>query len=103
MKGPSRSPAAAIPALAPAISRGLGVEVIYQEFNLVPTLSVAENIFLGQKNGWRVDFKTMRQNAKRLLHELGVDIDPSALARDLPPRNSNWSKSPRRSPRTRAS
>lgn len=58
-------------ALAPAISRGLGVEVIYQEFNLVPTLSVAENIFLGQKNGWRVDFKTMRQNAKRLLHEPG--------------------------------
>lgn len=71
-------------ALTPTISRGLGIEVIYQEFNLVPTLSVAENIFMGQKNGWRVDFKTMRENAKRLLKELGVEIDPLALVRDLP-------------------
>lgn len=71
-------------ALTPAISRGLGIEVIYKEFNLVPTLSVAENIFLGQKSGWRVDFKTMLQNSKLLLDELGVEIDPLALVRDLP-------------------
>ena len=32
--------------MSPSLSRSLGVEVIYQEFNLVPTLSVAENIYL---------------------------------------------------------
>jgi ribose transport system ATP-binding protein len=31
--------------MTPALSKSLGIEVIYQEFNLVPTLSCAENIF----------------------------------------------------------
>ena len=35
--------------MTPHLSRSLGIEVIYQEFNLVPTMSVAENIFLGDK------------------------------------------------------
>ena len=35
--------------MTPSLSRSLGVEVIYQEFNLVPTLSVAENIYLVRK------------------------------------------------------
>ena len=33
--------------MTPAQSRALGIEVIYQEFNLMPHLSVAENIFIG--------------------------------------------------------
>ena len=33
--------------MTPALSKKLGIGVIYQEFNLVPDLSVAENIFLG--------------------------------------------------------
>ncbi len=35
--------------MTPHLSRSLGIEVIYQEFNLVPTMSAAENIFLGDK------------------------------------------------------
>ena len=70
--------------LTPALSRSLGIEVIYQEFNLVPTLSVAENIYLGQGQGWRVDFAAMRARARDLLAELGVAIDPDMLVRDLP-------------------
>jgi ABC-type sugar transport system ATPase subunit len=35
--------------MIPSLSRSLGVEVIYQEFNLVPTLSCAENIYLCEK------------------------------------------------------
>src|SRR5512136_2994674 len=38
------------PRITPGLSRSLGVEVIYQEFNLVPALSVAENIYLCEKN-----------------------------------------------------
>ncbi|WP_323014567.1 sugar ABC transporter ATP-binding protein [Devosia sp.] len=70
--------------MTPHHSRALGVEVIYQEFNLVPTLSVAENIFMGQSTGWRVDHAGMRRDAKILLDELGVSIDPATLVRNLP-------------------
>ena len=36
--------------MTPSLSRSLGVEVIYQEFNLVPTLSCAENIYLCERD-----------------------------------------------------
>lgn len=74
----------ALDTVSPQISRAHGIEVIYQEFNLVPTLSVAENIFLGQGDGWRVDYRGMREMAAELLADFGVDIDPDALTRDLP-------------------
>ena len=43
----------------PILSQRLGIGVIYQEFNLVPELSIAENIFLGQKlkKGFTIDRK----------------------------------------------
>ncbi|WP_026971573.1 L-arabinose ABC transporter ATP-binding protein AraG [Aliagarivorans marinus] len=56
-----------------------GIAIIYQELNLVPELSVAENIFLGQlptKNG-RVDIDTLNRNARQQLQRLGEDFDPS--------------------------
>ncbi len=71
-------------AMTPASSRALGIEVIYQEFNLVPTLSVAENIYMGQSTGWRADFGLMRRRTRELLSDLGVAIDPDTLVRDLP-------------------
>ena len=69
--------------LSPSLSRELGVEVIYQEFNLVPTLSAAENICLGEQDGWRADFAAMRSKAKQLFDGLKVSIDPDILVRDL--------------------
>ena len=39
--------------LTPALSSQLGIGVIYQEFNNVPSLSVVENVFLGKKIGGR--------------------------------------------------
>ncbi|ADT85621.1 L-arabinose ABC transporter ATP-binding protein AraG [Vibrio furnissii] len=56
-----------------------GIAIIYQELNLVPELSVAENIFLGQfptKNG-RVDTETLNRQAREQLLRLGEDFDPS--------------------------
>lgn len=56
-----------------------GIAIIYQELNLVPELSVAENIYLGQLptiNG-RVDTKTLNNNARKQLLKLGEDFDPS--------------------------
>ncbi|SDI05614.1 L-arabinose ABC transporter ATP-binding protein [Vibrio xiamenensis] len=56
-----------------------GIAIIYQELNLVPELSVAENIYLGQlptKNG-RVDSDTLNKNAREQLSRLGENFDPS--------------------------
>jgi ribose transport system ATP-binding protein len=57
-----------------------GIRVIYQELNLVPHLSVAENIFLGAaptRWGGVIDWRELRRRAAQLLAELGMEIDPS--------------------------
>ncbi|MGX8709512.1 MAG: sugar ABC transporter ATP-binding protein [bacterium] len=60
-------------------ARDKGISMIYQEFNLVPYLSVAENIFLEalpkKKNGL-FDWKTLNQKAKELLKRLKLNVDP---------------------------
>lgn len=65
--------------LTPQKAMALGIGVIYQEFNLVPYLSVAENIFLGREPrgripGW-VDFKRMYSESENILHSLGAYFD----------------------------
>lgn len=70
---------------SPAHSTNLGISAIYQEFNLVPTLSVAENIFLGnypKKNGF-VDFNEMNDRSKEILNYLGVTISPTEKVKNL--------------------
>src|SRR5437868_7367588 len=54
-----------------------GVSVIYQELNLVPYLSVAENIFLGReprRPGGFIDWKRMWAEVKRLLEPFGLSL-----------------------------
>lgn len=56
-----------------------GIAIIFQELNLVPELSIAENIFIGREPMTRfglVDFKRMNRDAAALLHELELDADP---------------------------
>ena len=62
-----------------------GISVIYQDFNLVPTLSVARNIFLGRelRRGWWLDQGAMVRQAGAMLADLGVAINPRALVRTL--------------------
>jgi ABC-type sugar transport system ATPase subunit len=69
----------------PLSAQRAGVSVIYQEFNLVPTLSARENIFLGQEPA-RISFIPAlkeRQRAEELFARMGVRVDPAALCRDL--------------------
>ncbi|MEV1044248.1 sugar ABC transporter ATP-binding protein [Streptomyces sp. NPDC049916] len=63
----------------------LGIATIYQEFNLVPDLTVAENIFLGRqpRRFGLVDHRRMREDARELLRRVGVDVAPDAKVRDL--------------------
>jgi ribose transport system ATP-binding protein len=59
-------------------SQRLGISIIYQEFDLVPYLTVAQNIFLGReplkKNG-SIDLSGMKKKAREYLDFLGVGID----------------------------
>jgi ribose transport system ATP-binding protein len=73
--------------MTPHLSRSQGIEVIYQELTLVPPLSAAENIFLGDRIGKSrlVDFGTMRSKTQEIFDQFKVDIDPGALVRDLSP------------------
>jgi ribose transport system ATP-binding protein len=71
---------------SPRAAEAHGVVMIHQELNLVPHLSVAENIFLGRepKRGWFIDRKRQRVDAQRCLGRLGVEIDPDLPVHVLP-------------------
>ena len=59
-------------------ARKLGISAVFQEFSLVPTLSVAQNLFLGDEpsRGGFVDRRAQRARARRLLEEMRFEIDP---------------------------
>ena len=62
----------------PLQARDAGIGVIHQELNYVPTISIAENIFMGKlpkKHGF-VDYKTMYAESSRILKKVGLELDP---------------------------
>ena len=69
---------------SPRAALNSGVAVIHQELELIPDMTAAENIVLGDEParlGW-IDRAEARRRAARVLAELGVDIRPDALVRD---------------------
>jgi ABC-type sugar transport system ATPase subunit len=71
--------------LSPAEALGAGIVAIYQEFNLVPQLTVAQNIFLGRfpvRYGL-ISASELRQRTRTILERLSAPIDPDALVGDL--------------------
>jgi ABC-type sugar transport system ATPase subunit len=70
---------------SPHDARRAGVAVIYQEFNLVPSLSAAENIFLGQEQASAgfIHRGQERRRAAELFARIGVAVDPDAPCREL--------------------
>jgi ribose transport system ATP-binding protein len=63
-----------------------GIRVIYQELNTLEDLNVAENIFLGgqiTRKAGIINWKEMYSEAKRLLGELEIEIDPKQVVEDL--------------------
>jgi ribose transport system ATP-binding protein len=70
---------------SPSASQAAGIAIIYQEFNLVPGLSAADNIFLGQEKtraGFLRRGDEYRQ-ARKLFRRLEIDIDPDELCENL--------------------
>ena len=70
---------------SPNVAREMGIKMIFQELSLVPTLTVAENIFLNHEKTKRgfMDSAAMQREAKELLHRIGVDIDVKKTVSDL--------------------
>lgn len=67
-------------------AQACGIAIIHQELNLIPYLSIWENIFLGRElmNNWGLlDKKGMRQQTKELLHRLKLSLHPDTLIADL--------------------
>lgn len=71
----------------PSTSRRLGITVIYQEFNLIPHLSIARNIFLGHErqvgSRFMLDGRRMMAESTRLLAQLGCNLHPARLVAEL--------------------
>ncbi len=71
---------------SPADSQTIGIRVIYQELVTMDTLSVAENIFVGNisknRSGF-VDWKYMNKKSRDVLERMNVDINPKKVVGDL--------------------
>ncbi|TDK43155.1 sugar ABC transporter ATP-binding protein [Antarcticimicrobium luteum] len=68
-----------------ADAQAKGIYTVFQEFSLIPTLTVAENIFLGWEpmRGPFVDHRAMRRRAREMFEELDFPIDPTAITASL--------------------
>ena len=62
----------------PADAKAAGIGIIHQELNYVATVSVAENIYMGEipKKGMLVDYRAMYAGARNIMARIGIDIDP---------------------------
>ncbi|XXY49050.1 sugar ABC transporter ATP-binding protein [Sorangium sp. So ce269] len=65
---------------SPLDAQKLGISAVFQEVNLCPNLSVAENIFLGREgsSAFALRWREMRRNAAAVLSDLNVHIDVAA-------------------------
>ena len=73
---------------APTDASQNGIAMIFQEFSLVPTFTVAQNIFLNREpktRGGFIDDRAIVRQAQELLDELGQDLDPNSTLVDLGP------------------
>jgi monosaccharide-transporting ATPase len=71
---------------SPLEAQRLGISTVYQEVNLCPNLSVAENIFAGRypRKALRIDWARVNREARALLVRLNLDIDVTRLLASYP-------------------
>jgi ABC-type sugar transport system ATPase subunit len=73
--------------LHPSQAGRAGIATIHQELSLVPTMSISDNLFLGQERAGplgQVDFRAQENEAQRILEETELDFSPWQLVGDLP-------------------
>lgn len=66
---------------SPQEAQEIGISTVYQEVNLCPNLTVAENLFIGRepRKGGLIDWKKMNQNSEVLLKDLDIDVAPTQM------------------------
>jgi ribose transport system ATP-binding protein len=72
---------------SPREARAAGIGMVHQELSAVRALSVAENVFMGAQPVNRlglIDWRAMRDGARRQLQSLGIDVDPRTPMGALP-------------------
>jgi galactofuranose transport system ATP-binding protein len=75
---------------SPLQAQHRGISTVYQEINLCPNLTVAENMLAGRypRRGWsqgrRIDWRATHSRARELLARVGLDIDVSRPLADYP-------------------
>jgi galactofuranose transport system ATP-binding protein len=76
----------AIRPASPLAAQKLGISTVYQEVNLCPNLSVAENVYAGRypRKWLRIDWEAMNRGARELLAGLNLDIDVTRLLSSYP-------------------
>jgi simple sugar transport system ATP-binding protein len=76
----------AIQPRTPLEAQRIGISTVYQEVNLCPNLSVAENVFAGRypRKFMRIDWARMNEEARALLARLNMDIDVTRLLASYP-------------------
>lgn len=69
----------------PHHAQELGIAIIYQELNLMPNLTVMENIFIGREPGPPFFFnrRRLQQKTQALLEQLKLNLSPTAIVRNL--------------------
>ena len=82
-----------------ATAQRLGISMIHQELNLMPHLTVAQNIFIGREPHGRLPFvldeRALNESATALFEKLRLRLDPASGSRRSPSRSNRWSRSPR--------
>lgn len=70
---------------SPKMAEELGLSIIHQELNVLPNLTVAENIYLGRQpcRHGMIDWKQMNQSAAALFQKLGIHLDVTVRTRKL--------------------
>lgn len=71
--------------MTPITAKKHGIEVVYQEFNLVEPLSAAENIYLDQEFGRSFSKKVIEEKTSQLFQQLNIDINPAEEVEKLSP------------------
>lgn len=72
--------------LDPTLSKQLGINIVYQENDLVPSMDVVENIYVGNekvKGPGLVDYKAMETETRRQMSGLGIDLKLSTKIENL--------------------
>ena len=75
---------------SPVAAQQLGISTVYQEVNLCPNLSVAENIYAGRyprrgaSQAYRIDWTAVNERARTLLARIGLDLDVTRLLASYP-------------------